>query len=141
MQHAQVSADASIHVRAVSEAQAAANKLLVLLSYERHLRDRNSQMEAPGADFRYLFKLVEQADQRQAAKQQQQVVPRKLVPVHCSSMPSLWGSVLWGCRQIRQHAMNARIHWLPAQTASASKRPPPPPPGGPSSRCSTTKEL
>ena len=55
----------------MTEAQAAANKLLVLLSYERQLRDRNSQMEAPGADFRSIFKLIEQADARQAAKQQQ----------------------------------------------------------------------
>ena len=42
----------------------------MLLSYERQLRDRNSQMEAPGADFRPLCKLIDQADQRQAVKQQ-----------------------------------------------------------------------
>ena len=51
------------------EAQAAAAKLAVLASYERQLRDRNSQMEVPGMDFRPIFKMVEQAEQRHAAQQ------------------------------------------------------------------------
>ena len=69
----------------MSEAQAAASKLAVLLSYERQLRDRNSQMEAPGADFRPLFKLIDQAEQRAAAQrqQQQQQTPGKARTLVC----------------------------------------------------------
>ena len=53
---------------AAGEAQVAATKLAALLACERQLRDRNSQLEAPGADFTPLLALIDQADKRMASK-------------------------------------------------------------------------
>ena len=71
-------------------------------------------MDAPGADFRPLFKLIDQAESRAAAQQQQQQTPSKVcLPLKPGKSPTL------KCCLSTAHTIMARHRHLASDSAAA----------------------